>query len=88
MFEYGIHIKRLLPNRNAMMKIREASLQDVEAIVELNKQLADIHAEIDEIYKKGCETSEGFRNHVESLISSENALVLVAEIDGRMVWAI
>ncbi len=84
MFEYGIHIKRLLPNRNDMVEIREASLRDVEAIVELNKKLADIHAEIDEIYKRGCETSKGFRNHVESLISSENASLLVAEMDGRV----
>ncbi len=69
-----------------MVTVRKARLEDVDEIARINKQLADMHAEMDEIYKKGAKVEEGFRKHVENLLSSkDDALVVVAEEDGNII---
>jgi len=66
-------------------KIREASPNDIDAIVELNEQLADYHRKIDKYYKPGSETRKGFRKHLSEIIRKRNVKILVAETGNKVV---
>ena len=66
-------------------KIRRAVLKDVDAIVELNKQLADYHRKIDKYYKPSSKTRKGFRKYLLEIIRKRCVRILVAEVDNRVV---
>jgi ABC-type phosphate transport system substrate-binding protein len=50
------------------IKIRKAKKEDIETIVELNKQLADYHRKIDGYYRPGSETRKSFKNYLSGII--------------------
>ncbi|RLE39372.1 hypothetical protein DRJ17_01470 [Candidatus Woesearchaeota archaeon] len=62
-------------------KIRKATLNDINAIVELNNQLVDYHRRIDKYYKTSSETKKGFRKYLLEIIRKRNIKILVAETD-------
>lgn len=59
--------------------IREATPKDIDALVNLNKQLADFHASIDLFYKPGVKTEVYFKKKIPEAILKKNVCVLVAE---------
>jgi len=67
------------------LKIRKATLNDIEAIVKLNEQLANYHRKIDKYYKPGSEKRKSFKKYILKIIKKRNAKILVAEIDNQIV---
>ena len=67
------------------LKIRRATLNDVEAIVKLNEQLANYHRKIDKYYKPGSETRKVFRKYLLKIIRKRNVKIMVAEIDNKII---
>ncbi len=67
------------------MRVRKATKNDIESIVMLNKELADMHHNIDRIYKEGQAVATSFKKYLESIIDKENVLVIVAELDDKVV---
>ena len=65
--------------------IRKAELEDIDAIAELAKQLADYHRKLDRYYKPGSETESEFKKFLARNMGRRNTRVLVAEIDGRII---
>ncbi len=67
------------------LKIRKATLNDIEAIVRLNEQLANYHRKIDKYYKPGSEIEKSFRKHLSEIIRKRNVKIMVAEIDDKVI---
>jgi len=65
--------------------IRKALPGDIDAIVCLNTQLADYHRRIDDYYKPGVQTAEGFKQFLQEIIEDENYLILVATAEDKTV---
>ena len=65
--------------------IRKALPGDFDAIVRLNTQLANYHRQIDDYYKPGAQTAEGFRQFLQEIIEDENYSVLVAVAEDKTV---
>jgi len=65
------------------MKITDATKEDLNSIVRLNRSLADFHRKIDEYYKRGSETEEGFRRHLMEIFGKEDFRILVAKDEGE-----
>ncbi len=66
-------------------KIRKATLNDIDTIVELNKQLADYHRKIDKYYKPGSETRKGFKKYLLEIIGKRNVKIIVVEINNKII---
>ena len=67
------------------MVIRQAHQEDIPKIVPVWRELMEFHAQRDAFYEP-CDGAEGsFTAYVSENIESDNALVLVAELDGRCV---
>ena len=68
------------------VQIRKAKRDDIDRIVELNKQLTDYHRRLDKYYKPGSEIKKTFRKYLlEDIIGKRNTRVLVAEINGKII---
>ena len=66
-------------------KIRKATLNDINVIVELHKELVDYHRKIDKYYKPGSKTRKGFRKYLLEIIRKRKIKILVAETDNKIV---
>jgi ribosomal protein S18 acetylase RimI-like enzyme len=67
------------------IKTRKAKKEDLEAIMELNKQLADYHRKIDKYYKPSSGTRKSFKKHLSNIIQKNTVKILVAEDDERVI---
>lgn len=65
------------------MKVREASEEQVERMVELWDQLARAHEERDGSFRRAPDAEAFFRSRVREYMESPEALVLVCEEGGR-----
>ncbi|MGC1122848.1 MAG: GNAT family N-acetyltransferase [Candidatus Methanofastidiosia archaeon] len=65
--------------------IRTAQNQDIDAITELNSELADYHRALDVYYRSGEETRSVFRQYVRDILDKRHARLVVAEMGGRVV---
>jgi ribosomal protein S18 acetylase RimI-like enzyme len=67
------------------IKIRKATIDDIEAISELNLLIADHHADIDSFYARGEEVNKTFPSFLGEDLAKETSINLVAETDGKIV---
>ena len=67
------------------MIIRNAVPADVPAIVELWKELMDMHQELDRIYTRSTDGHDVFAKFVDENISGEDSCVVVAQVQGNIV---
>jgi ribosomal protein S18 acetylase RimI-like enzyme len=65
--------------------IRKAIAEDVPSIVELWKELMDLHKELDRIFSRSATGHEAFADFVTGHISSETSCVLAAEVGKKVV---
>ena len=65
--------------------VRQATRQDIAAIVELWKELMIYHAEKDSLFTLAPDAEEVYARFVEDNIDSEAACVLAAVVNGRLV---
>ena len=68
-----------------MIVIREASLDDVESIFELWKELMDFHRDLDEAFTRREDWQSYFMYFIVDCIESEDAQVLVAISDDKVI---
>lgn len=68
-----------------VIKIRKAKKEDIENIVELNKQLDDFHTKFDKYYKDSSEAAKNFKKDLASIIQKRNVKILVIEDNNKMV---
>ena len=69
---------------NEQVKIREAVMEDVPAIVEIWKELMDFHKRLDAIFSRSATGHEGFAEFLTSNMENEDSCVLVAA-DGEHI---
>jgi len=69
---------------NEQVKIREAVMEDVPAIVEIWKELMDFHKRLDAIFSRSATGHEGFAEFLTSNMEKEDSCVLVAA-DGEHI---
>jgi ribosomal protein S18 acetylase RimI-like enzyme len=67
------------------IKTRKAKKEDIEAIMGLNKQLADYHRKIDGYWKPSSKTRKSFKKHLSNIIQKKTVKILVAENDERLI---
>ena len=65
--------------------VREATQQDIPAVVELWKQLMDMHKELDPCFALKAGAEGAFAQWVGENIAGEDGHVVVAELDGQIV---
>lgn len=65
--------------------LRHARADDVDALVELWLELTDFHVALDSYYTRKPDATELMRDHFAKKIEVENAVVIIAEIDGKVV---
>lgn len=70
------------------MKIRKARQRDVEGIVELWKEFMDYHKQGDAHFSRSRNGHVKFKDLVSKRISACNALVLVAQVNHRVVGSV
>ena len=69
---------------NEQVKIREAVMEDVPAIVEIWKELMDFHKRLDAIFSRSATGHKGFAEFLTSNMENEDSCVLVAA-DGEHI---
>ena len=67
------------------MKIRKAKLQDIEKVTNYGLILLKQHSDLDPYFVPSDAVEEVYRNFMEQSLLSEDRLLLVAEIDGKLV---
>jgi len=70
---------------NEQVKIREAVMEDVPAIIEIWKELMDFHKELDAIFSRSATGHERFAEFLTSNMEKEDSCVLVAADGGHLV---
>lgn len=65
--------------------LRQATLEDIPAIIELWKEMIDFHRRRDPFFTRAVDGDDVFAKYVEKNISSETACVYVAIIGGTIV---
>jgi len=65
--------------------IRPAKASDIPAIVDLWIELMDFHAERDPWFRRSADGHIGFAEHLANCIDDARYVLLVAELDGRIV---
>lgn len=65
--------------------VREATLGDVDQVVELWTEHVDYHGELDPRFKRAPGSEEGFREHLQRNVGRAEFLLLVAETEGEVV---
>jgi GNAT superfamily N-acetyltransferase len=68
-----------------LVRIRPARLEDLEQIAELWDELMALHEALDPRFTRRSGASEPFEGFVRHNIESEAAIVLVAEVAGRII---
>ena len=68
-----------------IMIVRKAKIKDVDEITNLNYLLMKYHEKIDKYYEINKDHRKIHNKYVKKLIRSKNALVLVAEVNGKIV---
>lgn len=69
----------------AQIVVREATCQDIPAIVRLGEELLDFHKEKDPLFTRAANSGDVFARFVEVNIRSETAVVFVAVVNSRIV---
>ena len=69
----------------AQINVREAVENEISAMVELWKEMMDLHAERDQLFTRKATGHEGWIEFITGHISKEDSYVLVAECDGQIV---
>ncbi|HZK07208.1 MAG TPA: GNAT family N-acetyltransferase [Bacteroidales bacterium] len=67
------------------MKIRKAKLQDIEQVTNYGLILLKQHSDLDPYFVPTDAVEEVYRDFMERSLLSEDRLLLVAEIDGKIV---
>ena len=67
------------------IKIRKANKKDILDIIEYTKKVADYHHNFDKYYAKGKGTEKFIRGYFFKNLKKRNYIILVAEINGRIV---
>jgi len=67
------------------MIVRKAKIKDADNITNLNYLLMKYHEKLDKYYNINKDHSKICSKYVKKLIRSKNALVLVAEVNGKIV---
>jgi ribosomal protein S18 acetylase RimI-like enzyme len=65
--------------------VRRATEADLDSVAKLNRELTEYHVKFDEHYKFKKNIEEISRQYHSSNITSENKMLLVAEVDGEIV---
>lgn len=66
-------------------RVREATLGDVDQVVELWVEHVDFHAELDPRFRRARGSEEGFREHLRENLGRAEFLLLVGEYGGDVV---
>lgn len=61
------------------IKIRNAQKKDINAIIKLEKELADYHAKIDKYYRPGSKERNGFKKYLNNALSKKNIKILIVD---------
>lgn len=67
------------------MKVRKARISDVSEIATLNRLLMKYHENFDRYYKVNKNQRKLYSKYIRKLIRFKNSLVLVAEVDKKIV---
>jgi len=67
------------------MRVRKARIKDANEITNLNYLLMKYHEKFDSYYKVDKDHRVIYNKYVKKLIRSKNALVLVTEVNGKIV---
>lgn len=65
--------------------IREATVQDLPAILDLWCEFMDLHADLDEHFRRAEDGTDRFRIYLESRIEEKDSQLLVADIKSTVV---
>ncbi|MCG2738237.1 MAG: GNAT family N-acetyltransferase [Thermoplasmatales archaeon] len=68
-----------------MIKIEEASLKDIDRIIELWKGLIDHHLSMTSIFQMRSDAEVNIRKYVKDSIESKDGLVLIAKEQNRII---
>jgi len=68
-----------------MIKIRKATIDDLETVVDFCVQLTEMHHKYSNYYKKGKDIEQILRETYELDLVAENTLILVAEDKGNVI---
>jgi len=68
-----------------MIKIEEASLKDIDRIIELWKGLMDHHLSMTSIFQMRSDAEVNIRKYVKDSIESKDGLVLIAKEQNRII---
>ncbi|OHB78602.1 MAG: hypothetical protein A2Z25_20465 [Planctomycetes bacterium RBG_16_55_9] len=69
----------------AQIVVREATCQDIPAIVRLGEELLDFHKDIDPVFARAAKGGDVFAQLIEGNIRSETACVYVAVVNNQIV---
>jgi ribosomal protein S18 acetylase RimI-like enzyme len=67
------------------MRIRKATLNDIQIILDLAHKLMECHLQFDEYYELGSNSCVSFSTYFENMIRSRDAVVLAAEDNGIVI---
>jgi ribosomal protein S18 acetylase RimI-like enzyme len=67
------------------MIIRKATIEDVQSVLVLVYKLMECHLQFDEYYKLGSNSHASYSEYFDSMVRSEDAVVIVAEANGIIV---
>jgi ribosomal protein S18 acetylase RimI-like enzyme len=68
-----------------MSSVREATIRDIDRVVELWAEHVDFHGDLDPRFKRGEGSETGFRDHLLRNLGKAEFLILVAEAEDEIV---